>query len=57
LLLPGFVSDVFALFLLLIPDRSLAMQTAGSTTSANPSPNPQRRKDASVVDGEYRRVE
>jgi UPF0716 protein FxsA len=57
LLLPGFVSDVFALFLLLIPNRGFAVQTPNSTKSTNPMPSTQRRGDASVVDGEYRRVD
>ncbi len=56
LLLPGFVSDVFALFLLLIPNRELLPQTAnaGATSSASAPP---RRTDTQVVDGEYRRVD
>jgi UPF0716 protein FxsA len=59
LLMPGFVSDVFALFLLLIPNRTLAMQTpapSGSANTAGQTPT-QRRKDTSVVDGEYRRID
>lgn len=44
LLLPGFLSDVFALFLLLIPSRSVAQP---ATVSSGPS----------TVEGEYRRVE
>jgi len=45
LLLPGFLSDVFALFLLLIPSRSIAQP---ATVAAS---GPQ------TMDGEFRRVE
>jgi UPF0716 protein FxsA len=55
-LLPGFVSDVFAVFLLLIPNRALVTQGAGGETHARPSQRTQPGS-ASVVDGEYRRVE
>ena len=56
---PGFVSDVFALFLFLIPNRSLANETVGdSGFSSNPdSRRPAAPRDTAVVDGEYRRVE
>lgn len=46
LLTPGFVSDIFALFLLLVPNRAV-QQTAVAT----PAPGPK------TVDGEFRRVE
>lgn len=46
LLLPGMVSDLFALFLLLVPNRSLPLPLATS-----PSAMPK------TVDGEFRRVE
>lgn len=46
LLLPGTVSDLFALFLMLVPNRSLPLPVATS-----PSPMPK------TVDGEFRRVE
>ncbi len=64
--LPGFMSDVFGLFLLLIPDRSLAMPGAsGSATTGGFSRSEPPRtqtpgvgnRDASVVDAEYRRVD
>ena len=45
LLAPGFLSDVFALFLLLIPSRAVA-QPATATASG-----------PRTMDGEYRRVE
>jgi UPF0716 family protein affecting phage T7 exclusion len=65
LLAPGFISDVFALFLLMIPNRSFAAQTAaagGAHETTSPPPARRREsstrgKDAAVVDGEYRRVE
>ncbi|MGL4233612.1 MAG: FxsA family protein [Casimicrobium sp.] len=67
-LMPGFVSDVVALFLILIPNRSLAMPGVGGNTvggfsrsearDAPRSPNASTgARDASVVDGEYRRVD
>ncbi len=63
LLAPGFISDVFALFLLTIPNRSLTPQSAGGTPNTV-SPSHTRRadagarsQDAKVVDGEYRRVD
>jgi UPF0716 protein FxsA len=46
LLLPGFVSDLFAVFLLLIPNRALS-QAAVASPTAGPK----------TVDGEFRRVE
>ena len=46
LLLPGVVSDLFAVFLLLVPNRSLPLPVA-----ASPSAMPK------TVDGEFRRVE
>lgn len=46
LLLPGFVSDLFAVFLLLVPNR--AMPQAAAATSQTGS---------KTVDGEFRRVE
>ena len=46
LLTPGFVSDLFALFLLLMPNRALP-QTVAATSTASPK----------TVDGEFRRVE
>ena len=46
LLLPGMVSDLFAVFLLLVPNRSMPLPAA-----ATPSPMPK------TVDGEFRRVE
>jgi UPF0716 protein FxsA len=63
LLTPGFISDVFALFLLMVPNRSLASQAAGGGSTTAP-PNATRRaepsvrnQDATVVDGEFRRVD
>ncbi len=56
---PGFVSDVFALFLILIPNRSLARETSGQSAFSDVSDS--RRspdtRDTAVVDGEYRRVD
>ena len=46
LLLPGMVSDLFAVFLLLVPNRSMP-QSAVATSGAVPK----------TVDGEFRRVE
>lgn len=46
LLTPGFVSDLFALFLLLVPNRAIPQ-----TAAATPAPGPK------TVDGEFRRVE
>ena len=46
LLTPGFVSDLFALFLLLVPNRAIPQ-----TAVATPAPGPK------TVDGEFRRVE
>lgn len=46
LMLPGMVSDLFAVFLLLVPNRSLPLPVA-----ASPSVVPK------TVDGEFRRVE
>ena len=46
LLLPGMVSDLFAVFLLLVPNRAMPLPAA-----ASPSPMPK------TVDGEFRRVE
>ena len=46
LLLPGMVSDLFAVFLLLVPNRSLP-QTSVAASAAGPK----------TVDGEFRRVE
>jgi UPF0716 protein FxsA len=67
LLAPGFISDVFALFLLMIPNRSLLTQPAGGASSSNAAASPTSRahrheasaraKDGAVVDGEFRRVE
>ena len=46
LLLPGMVSDLFALFLLLVPNRAMPLAaTAAAQTGAK------------TVDGEFRRVE
>lgn len=46
LLTPGFVSDIFALFLLLVPNRAVPQAAV-----ATPTPGPK------TVDGEFRRVE
>jgi len=46
LLLPGMVSDLFALFLLLVPNRSLPQAAAASVQAG-----------AKTVDGEFRRVD
>jgi len=46
LLTPGFVSDIFALFLLLVPNRVVPQAAV-----ATPTPGPK------TVDGEFRRVE
>jgi UPF0716 protein FxsA len=46
LLLPGMVSDLFAVFLLLVPNRALPVP-ASASASAMPK----------TVDGEFRRVE
>jgi UPF0716 family protein affecting phage T7 exclusion len=65
-LLPGFTSDVFGLFLLLIPNRTLA--THGGFAGAQRQPSHRREtrggpnttsgaNSASVVDGEYRRLD
>jgi UPF0716 protein FxsA len=59
LLMPGFVSDVFALFLLLIPNRTLVVRTAGGSTNGNTFTKtpPGHRRDSNVLDGEYHRVD
>jgi UPF0716 family protein affecting phage T7 exclusion len=65
LLLPGFVSDVFALFLLLMPNRSTSPMAAASVGGANNgSTSSQATRKPSVggasgatVDGEFRRVD
>ncbi len=46
LLTPGFVSDIFALFLLLVPNRAMP-QPAVATSTVGPK----------TVDGEFRRVD
>lgn len=46
LLLPGFVSDLFALFLLLVPNRAMPQAAAASAQTG-----------AKTVEGEFRRVE
>jgi UPF0716 family protein affecting phage T7 exclusion len=64
-LAPGFVSDVFAVFLLLIPNRALAssngMNGMGRMTGMNDTvgrpPTRGGSGNNSVVDGEYRRVD
>ena len=48
LLLPGVASDLFAVFLLLVPNRAMPLAAA---TAAAPSAMPK------TVDGEFRRVE
>jgi UPF0716 protein FxsA len=60
LLTPGFVSDVFALFLLLIPNRALAVHGAhaGSAVRSSVSGRASHRQSSGdVVDAEYRRVD
>lgn len=64
-LAPGFVSDVFAVFLLLIPNRALASSNGvsgmGRMTGMNDTvgrpPTRGGGGNNSVVDGEYRRVD
>ena len=46
LLFPGFVSDLFAVFLLLVPNRSLPQAAAATAQTGS-----------KTVDGEFRRVE
>ncbi len=46
LLFPGFVSDLFAVFLLLVPNRSLPQAAAASV-----------QPGSNTVDGEFRRVD
>jgi UPF0716 protein FxsA len=48
LLLPGFVSDLFAVFLLLVPNRAVAVPASANAASTS-APR--------TVDGEFRRVE
>jgi UPF0716 protein FxsA len=56
LLLPGFISDLFAVFLLLMPNR--AMQPTRSMAGAGASPAaPTAPGAGATVDGEFRRVE
>ena len=58
-LAPGFVSDVFAVFLLLIPNRALAAPGPSAEVPQR-GPRTGSRHGAttiSVVDGEYRRVD
>jgi UPF0716 protein FxsA len=67
LLLPGFISDLFAVFLLLMPNRSLisasvAANAGAAHSGASPSsPSSVQtgnvNANATVVDGEFRRVE
>jgi UPF0716 protein FxsA len=69
LLLPGFISDLFAIFLLLMPNRSLIAASAAANTgaahngassssaSAAKTGNGNTNANATVVDGEFRRVE
>jgi len=47
LLTPGFLSDVFAVFLLLIPNRATPQPAAATAAPAGPK----------TVEGEFRRVE
>jgi len=47
LLTPGFLSDVFAVFLLLIPNRAMPQPAAATAAPAGPK----------TVEGEFRRVE
>ncbi|MBL8311946.1 MAG: FxsA family protein [Burkholderiales bacterium] len=47
LLLPGVVSDLFALFLLMVPNRTPQTATVAAAGNAGPK----------TVDGEFRRVE
>jgi UPF0716 protein FxsA len=54
LLLPGIVSDLFAVFLLVLPNRVAAASAAGNVPSA---PSPQSAGARATVDGEYRRVD
>jgi UPF0716 family protein affecting phage T7 exclusion len=64
-LAPGFVSDVFAVFLLLIPNRALASSNGmsgmgrmtGMTDTVGRQPTRGGSGNNSVVDGEYRRVD
>ena len=46
LLSPGFVSDLFAVFLLLVPNRSMPQSAAAAAQTSS-----------KTVDGEFRRVE
>lgn len=46
LLLPGMVSDLFALFLLLVPNRSIPQSAVAASATGS-----------KIVDGEFRRVE
>ncbi len=62
LLLPGFFSDLVALFLLLVPNRSMSPVGAASGSVGNvgvSQPESPRTGTASgaTVDGEFRRVE
>lgn len=60
LLTPGFVSDVFALFLLLIPNRTLAVQGSHAGSGARSGVGGRastRPSSGDVVDAEYRRVD
>ncbi len=51
LLLPGMVSDLFAVFLLLVPNRMVPQAAHASTTPGAAATTPK------TVDGEFRRVE
>jgi UPF0716 protein FxsA len=63
LLLPGMASDLFALFLLVLPNRaavasaSSAPRSARAPNDATPNPAGAGAGGRATVDGEYRRVE
>jgi UPF0716 protein FxsA len=62
LLLPGMASDLFALFLLALPNRAAMAATsptrsAGTSTASAPNASGAGAGGRATVDGEYRRVD
>jgi len=56
LIFPGFISDIMALVILLIPIREPALAPAGGDRSSNrASPRRGFNADPSVIEGEFRR--
>ncbi len=60
LLLPGMVSDLFALFLLALPNRAAMASPSATRTASAPAasaPSASSTGSRTTVDGEYRRVD